>query len=114
MDLTGSLDPCVEVKLKIADHNYNSSELEKELLLDDEDENTVSPSPTSSSYSSCASSSASPATRICPKQLLSDSAVAIADGKSDSVEEILLLHPRHYRPMIMARLHRLLLPVTEV
>ncbi|KAI3778160.1 hypothetical protein L2E82_07230 [Cichorium intybus] len=93
-------------------------ELEKQLLLDDEDgendvsgvtnsvwsetiqnilgstpvpkpENTVSPSPTSSSSSSCASSSASPATPICPKQLLSDSAVAIADGKSDSAVEIL-------------------------
>ncbi|KAL7586398.1 scarecrow-like protein 8 [Lactuca sativa] len=93
-------------------------ELEKQLLLDDEDgendvsgvtnsewsetihnilgstpvvkaENTVSPSPTSSSSSSCASSSASPATPICPKQLLSDTAVAIADGKNDSAMEIL-------------------------
>lgn len=93
-------------------------ELEKQLLLDDEDgendvsgvtnsewsetihnilgstpvvkpENTVSPSPTSSSSSSCASSSASPATPICPKQLLSDTAVAIADAKSESAREIL-------------------------
>lgn len=52
-------------------------------------ENTVSPSPTSSSSSSCASSSASPATTICPKQLLSDAASAITDGKSDSALEIL-------------------------
>ncbi|KAI3735326.1 hypothetical protein L6452_14821 [Arctium lappa] len=49
----------------------------------------VSPSPTSSSSSSCASSSASPATAICPKQLLSDAASAITDGKSDSAVEIL-------------------------
>ncbi|KAI3511663.1 hypothetical protein L1887_18820 [Cichorium endivia] len=93
-------------------------ELEKQLLLDDEDgendvygvansvwsetiknilgstpvpkpENTVSPSPTSSSSSSCASSFASPTTPIFPKQLLYDSAIAIADGKSDSTVEIL-------------------------
>ncbi|KAL4574807.1 hypothetical protein LXL04_021645 [Taraxacum kok-saghyz] len=93
-------------------------ELEKQLLLDDEDgendvsgvtnsewsetihnilgstpvvipENTVSPSPTSSSSSSCASSSASPATPLCPKQLLSDTATAIADGKPEQAVEIL-------------------------
>ncbi|KAL8257354.1 hypothetical protein R6Q59_029395 [Mikania micrantha] len=93
-------------------------ELEKELLLDDEDgqndvsgvtnsewsetiqnilgsapvakpENIVSPSPTSSSSSSCASSSASPANPICPNQLFSDAASAIADGKSDSAVEVL-------------------------
>ncbi|KVI10208.1 scarecrow-like protein 8 [Cynara cardunculus var. scolymus] len=93
-------------------------ELEKQLLLDDEDgendvsgvtnsewsetiqnilgstpvqkpDNTVSPSPTSSSSSSCASSSASPATTVCPKQLLSDAASVITDGKTDSAVEIL-------------------------
>ncbi|XP_071732632.1 scarecrow-like protein 8 [Rutidosis leptorrhynchoides] len=94
-------------------------ELEKQLLLDDEDdgendvsgvtnsewsetiqnilsppvatkpENIVSPSPTSSSSSSCASSSASPAMLVCSKQLLSEAAGALSEGKTEVANEIL-------------------------
>ncbi|KAI3808802.1 hypothetical protein L1987_24763 [Smallanthus sonchifolius] len=83
-------------------------ELEKELLLDDEGENDavsvvtdtewsetvqkllkpvniISPSPTTSSSSSCASSSAT----VSPKQLISDAAEAITDGKSEIAMELI-------------------------
>ncbi|KAK1421426.1 hypothetical protein QVD17_23756 [Tagetes erecta] len=90
-------------------------ELEKELLLDDEEgandavsvvtntelsetiqkllnpvqemkpANIMSPSPTTSSSSSCASSAAT----VSPKQLISDAAEAISDGKSDIAMELI-------------------------
>ncbi|KAD5961245.1 hypothetical protein E3N88_12718 [Mikania micrantha] len=88
-------------------------ELEKELLLDDEEEqndavsvvtgtqlsetrlpnpvqakklvNIISPSPTTSSSSSSASSSAT----ISPKQLISDAAEAITDGKSEMAMDLI-------------------------
>ncbi|KAD5961226.1 hypothetical protein E3N88_12699 [Mikania micrantha] len=88
-------------------------ELEKELLLDDEEEqndavsvvtgtqlsetrlpnpvqakkpvNIISPSPTTSSSSSSASSSAA----VSPKQLISDAAEAISDGKSEMAMDLI-------------------------
>lgn len=51
--------------------------------------NMISPSPTSSSTSSCCSTSASPGPVVSAKQLISEAAAAISDGKIEASMEVL-------------------------